>query len=141
MTSMEMMAGIIVAIVCFFASVKILSDVISERIIHNRIMFVIISLVLETYSSLTVAILTEYYYSLEFKVIRVCLYAFSIFLIIFGISASVGIIKIKRDEKIILDTILEAQDTVADKNDEKIKKKEKNKIISIEDARKKRKSN
>ena len=98
MTRFEFVINLIVMCISFFVAVKLMSDIISKRIVNKRKLVTIISLALSVYSSLGIAFLAIYYYFIELDILIFCVNAFSVFCIYLGISLAIGMFKIRRDE-------------------------------------------
>ena len=98
MTRFEFVINLIVMCISFFVAVKLMSDIISKRIVNKRKLVTIISLVLSVYSSLGIAFLAIYYYFIELDIFLFCINTLLLFCIYLGISLTIGMFKIRRDE-------------------------------------------
>lgn len=98
MTQFELIINLIIMTISILIAVKIMSDIVSRRLVNKRTLFTIIALALSLYSSLGIAFFTMYYYFIEFDILIFGVNAFSIFSIYIVISMAIGIFKIRRDE-------------------------------------------
>ena len=98
MTRFEFVINLIVMCISFFVAVKLMSDIISKRIVNKRKLVTIISLALSVYSSLGIAFLAIYYYFIELDIFLFCINTLLLFCIYLGISLAIGMFKIRRDE-------------------------------------------
>lgn len=98
MTRFEFVVNLIVMCISFFVAVKLMSDIISKRIENKRKLVTIISLALSVYSSLGIAFLASYYYFIKLDIFLFCVNTLLLFCIYLGISLTIGMFKIRRDE-------------------------------------------
>ena len=134
--TMEKVVILVVMVISFFVSMKFMSDIISERIVNNRIMMTIISLMLAIYPALGIAIFAEYYYFTRFSLLMVSIVTISIFFINILISVTIGVLKLRKDERIRLEIIRDSYQQM----DNSANKESSTKIISFEKEKKKRKA-
>lgn len=99
MTKAEVICNLIVMAISLIVATAFLSDVVRERRMEYRNFKTVISLILAGYSSLGLALLTEIYYSAEFKMWRIFIVGFSIFCAYFVASCFWGLYKAKKDEE------------------------------------------
>jgi len=97
MTKIELICLLIEMVLSFFTAIMFLSDIVAERKIEYRRVKTVISIVLASIASFQLAILLEYYYALEFKILEVGILTFSFFMMYFVISVAIGNYKIKKD--------------------------------------------
>lgn len=97
MTKIELICLLIEIVLSFFAAIMFLSDIVAERKDEYRKLKVVISIVLASIASFQLAILLEYYYALEFKILDVGIYTFLFLMVYFVISVAIGNYKIKKD--------------------------------------------
>lgn len=97
MTKIELVCVLIEIVLSFFTAIMFLSDIVAERKDEYRKLKVVISIVLASIASFQLAILLEYYYALEFKILDVGIYTFLFLMVYFVISVAIGNYKIKKD--------------------------------------------
>lgn len=97
MTRFEFVISLIVLCISFLVAVKIMSDIVSERIVKRKLA-TIIALALSVYSSLGIAFLIIYYYFIELDIFLFCINALLLFCIYIGISFVIGMFKTRREE-------------------------------------------
>lgn len=99
MTKMELICGSITMCICLIVATISLSDRISEREFEHRTLKTAIAFILSVYSSFGIATYVEYYCLPDFKLWQFLLIGFSIFGAYFGVSFAIGLYKIRKDEK------------------------------------------
>lgn len=99
MTKTDLICSLIVMIISLITATMYLSDRISERNIEHRNLKTVLALIFSVYSSLGLATFAEYYYSPDFKVWEVFLVGFSLFGAYFVVSVTIGLCKMKKDER------------------------------------------
>jgi len=99
MMKAEFFLGLIAMLFSLVVSIKILSDLISERSKEKKILKVVFTWILSVGTSFGLATFMEYYYLYNFKLWRVFLDAFCLFSIYFGVSILVGLYKMRKDER------------------------------------------